>query len=267
MPVRDNTDAANPAGPGVFARLSRMFSGRARALLPEGVRVYAVGDIHGCASQLDRLMDAIRADRAGWPGKAHLVFVGDYVDRGPDSKGVVERMLAPPPGFEVCYLRGNHDQTLLDFLADPSVFRVWRDFGGRETLMSYGVAAPRFEDADAFEEARARFRDALPKDHLAFFENLPHFARIGGYFFTHAGVRPGIALERQNTEDLMWIRDDFLMSPEDFGLVVVHGHTPSPAPIRRRNRIGIDTGCYATGQLSAAVLEANECRFLSTGSS
>lgn len=262
MPIRDNTDAANMTDQGIFARLARFFSASKRALLPEGVRVYAVGDIHGCVTELDQLMDLIKRDRENWNGKAHLVFVGDYVDRGPDSKGVVDRMLAPPDGFEISYLRGNHDQTLLDFLDDPSVFRVWREFGGRETLVSYGVTPPRFEEMSDFQEARDRFRAALPDEHLAFFERLPLFARIGGYFFAHAGVRPGIGLDRQNTEDLLWIRDEFLMSPEDFGMVVVHGHTPTSTPVRRRNRIGIDTGCYATQVLSAVVLEANACRFL-----
>lgn len=264
MPVRDNTDAANMTGKGIFARAARLFSASKRALLPQGVRVYAVGDIHGCASELDALIDSIVRDRRNWNGRAHLLFVGDYVDRGPDSKGVVDRMLDLPDGFEICYLRGNHDQTLLDFLADPSVFRAWRDFGGRETLLSYGVTPPRFEEMSAFEEARDRFRAALPASHLAFFEALPLFARIGGYFFVHAGVRPGIGLDRQNTEDLLWIRDEFLVSPEQFGMVVVHGHTPTPQPVRRHNRIGIDTGCYATQVLSAAVLEGNGCRFIST---
>jgi serine/threonine protein phosphatase 1 len=264
LPVRENTDAAKAKPEGFAARIARFFSGAKRALLPEGVRVYAVGDIHGCAAELDTLMEKIRRDRTNWSGSAHLIFIGDYVDRGPDSKGVVERLLAPPGDFEICYLRGNHDQTLLDFLADPSVFGAWRDFGGRETLLSYGVMPPRFEELSAFEEARDRFQEALPQEHLAFFEGLPLFARIGGYFFAHAGVRPGVGLDRQNTEDLLWIREEFLFSAEDFGMVVVHGHTPSPSPVRRHNRIGIDTGAYATQKLTAAVLEGNGCRFLSS---
>ena len=259
-------DAVRDRGARKFAaRMARFFANpRKDVKLAEGVRVYAVGDVHGCSAELDRLMDKILQDRAGRPGSCHLVFVGDYVDRGPDSKGVVDRLLAPPVGFEICCLRGNHEQALLDFLDDPGVFRIWRDFGGRETLLSYGVTPPRFDDAAAFEEARAQLRFLLPPAHLGFFQKLPLSTSIGGYFFAHAGVRPGVSLERQIADDLLWIRDEFLISPVDFGKVVVHGHTPTSAPVQRANRIGVDTGAYATGCLTAAVLEADTCRFLST---
>jgi diadenosine tetraphosphatase ApaH/serine/threonine PP2A family protein phosphatase len=249
---------------GLGNRLARIFAGDARAAaLPDGVRVYAVGDIHGCAAELDLLLAMIEADVAGWRGERHLVFVGDYVDRGPNSKGVVARLLHPPSGFTVRHLKGNHEQALLDFLDDPESYVAWRDFGARETLLSYGVTAPA-DDATAFAAARDRFRAALPKEHRAFFEALELSARIGDYFFVHAGVRPGIALEMQSAEDLLWVRDEFLASTADFGAVVVHGHTPTMAPVRRRNRIGIDTGAFATGRLTAAVLEGIDCRFLGT---
>lgn len=260
-PENMNPERSRPRS--LMARMAGLFSAANKAVpLPEGVRVYAVGDIHGCAVELDRLTAAILHDSADWQGERHLIYVGDYVDRGPDSKGVIDRLLDPPKGFEICYLRGNHDQVLLDFLSDPAVFRTWRDFGGRETLLSYGVVPPRFDELSALEETRERFRAVLPRAHLEFFEGLQFSAKIGGYFFTHAGIRPGIGLDSQAKEDLLWIRDEFLTSAADFGAIVVHGHTPSADPVRRPNRIGIDTGAYATGRLTAAVLEGAECRFL-----
>jgi len=239
-------------------------SPRASACVPEGIRVYAVGDIHGCASQLDSLLEAIEADAAGWPSEKHLIFLGDYCDRGPDSKGVIDRLLSPRANFVTCHLRGNHDQVILDFLEDPSIYRSWRGFGAQETLMSYGVSPPRFDDDGAFAVARDRFAAALPPSHLRFLRNLQYSARIGDYFFVHAGVRPGVKLEDQTPEDLLWIRDEFLMSTNNFGAVVVHGHTPGDRPLRRENRIALDTGVYATGHLAAVVLDGVSCRFLVT---
>jgi serine/threonine protein phosphatase 1 len=236
------------------------------ALLAPGECVYAIGDIHGCVHQLNKLLEAIAKETADAGQKRHrLVFIGDYVDRGPDSRAVVDRLLAATHEFELVALRGNHEQTLLDFLVDPTVYRDWRDFGGRETLLSYGVTPPLFDRPNEFERARQDFATALPPQHLSFLQSLPHFARIGGYYFAHAGVRPGTPLERQTERDLMWIREEFLSAKDEFGAIVVHGHTPSPLPIRCANRIAIDTGVYATGRLTAAVLEGSECRFLSVG--
>lgn len=251
----------------LLARVRRMFSGRRDVpTAPEGTRIYAVGDIHGCAREFDSLMALILEDAKDWSGKRELIFLGDYIDRGPDSRGVIERLLAPPKGFSVTHLRGNHDQALLDFLEEPAFFGTWRDFGARETLMSYGVTPPRFDDPNAFGETRDRLQLAIPRTHLEFLASLPLFAKSGGYYFVHAGVRAGVALDRQTPEDLMWIRDEFLLSDDDFGMVVVHGHTPTREPVLRANRIGIDTGAYATGKLTAAVLEGSGCRFLaSTG--
>jgi serine/threonine protein phosphatase 1 len=232
--------------------------------LPEGVRVYAIGDIHGCTSQLDRLTSSIVEDANSAKGVCHLVYLGDYVDRGPDSKGVVDRILHPPGGFQVQAIRGNHDQSVLDFLKDPSMFSTWKPFGAQETLVSYGVMPPRFDNPAAFVQARDQLAEKMPAAHLNFFQNLPFSAQIGGYFFAHAGVRPGVPLDRQVPEDLLWIRDEFLLSGTNFGKIVVHGHTPTPMPLRRRNRIGVDTGAYATGKLTAAVLEGAGCRFLQT---
>ena len=232
--------------------------------VPDARRLYAVGDIHGCAEQLERLTAAIVRDSQNAPGPCTILYLGDYVDRGPDTKAVINKLLSPPAGFGTVYLRGNHDQILLDFLTEPSIYQAWRDFGARETLMSYGVRPPRFEDESLYREARDQLLEALPADHLKFLSSLQPSARIGGYFFAHAGVRPGIALEKQTLEDLLWIRDEFLESSTNFGIIVVHGHTPSERPVRQFNRIGVDTGAYATGRLTAAVLEGGTCRFLQT---
>jgi serine/threonine protein phosphatase 1 len=250
---------------GLGSRIAKLFSSSAKlAAVPPGTRVYAVGDIHGCSQELDRLTAAIVRDGEDWIGERRLIYMGDYVDRGPDSKGVVDRLLNPPDGFIVQCLRGNHDQTLLDFLGDPAIYMSWRDFGARQTLVSYGVTPPLFDKATALKEARDRFQDALPGAHRDFFESLALSTTIGDYFFAHAGVRPGVALDEQLPEDLLWARDEFLFSSAEFGKVIVHGHTPATVPVRRRNRIGIDTGAYATGKLTAAVLEGTECRFLAS---
>jgi serine/threonine protein phosphatase 1 len=238
---------------------------KSRQGLPEGARLYAVGDIHGRLDCLDALLEKIEADARSAPAKLLLVFVGDYVDRGPQSKGVVERVMEARDGFEIHRLRGNHDEAVLQFLADPGFFPVWRSFGGLETLLSYGVRPPRLESPEGFNAMRADFRAALPPSHLAFFAGLEPSFTFGGYFFAHAGGKPGVALDRQDIQDLMWIRDEFLASDAAFGKIVVHGHTPSERPIVRANRIGIDTGAYATGVLTAVVLEGINCRFLSSG--
>lgn len=233
--------------------------------LPAGIRVYAIGDVHGCSLLLDRLIETILADGATAPDRRIIVYLGDFVDRGPDSKGVIERLLAPPPaGFEVQHVRGNHDQSLLDFLEEPSTYHLWQSYGAEQTLMSYGVWPPPFDDPVAIGKARDEFAKALPADHLQFFRRLPLFIRIGNYYFAHAGARPGVPLGRQMPEDLMWIRDEFLKSNYDFGAVIVHGHTPTNSPVRRANRIGVDTGAFASGRLTCAVLEGDSCRFLQT---
>lgn len=244
--------------------MARLFGARRAASVPPGQRVYIVGDIHGCAALLDRLLAMIISDAATGPEKRLLVFVGDYVDRGPDSGMVIERLLAPLPGFEIRCLRGNHDQAVLDFLNDPPTYRLWKNYGAQETLLSYGVRPPLFEDAQAIAAAHGEFAARLPESHRRFFEELELSTEIGDYFVVHAGVRPGIALGAQSAEDLLWIREEFLLSRSDFGKVVVHGHTPTESVVRRKNRIGIDTGAYATGRLTALVLEGESVRLIHT---
>lgn len=234
---------------------------RPPARIPDGQCVYAVGDIHGRLDLLDALLDRIWSDAP----QAHntLVFVGDYIDRGPASKGVVERLIAlERPGWEIIKLRGNHEHFLLQYLGNPEVFQAWRAFGGAETLLSYGVRPPMFSGEQA--RAHAEFKAQLPQSHLTFFNALPCAHAIGDYFFVHAGVRPGIALERQSPDDMMWIREEFLSSPDRLEKVIVHGHTPSHGPILKHNRIGVDTGAYATGSLTTVKLMGESCSFLST---
>ena len=232
--------------------------------LPAGQRLYAIGDIHGCLQELRQILNEVRYDSEDVEGETHIIFLGDYIDRGPDSKGVIETLRSVARDFPVTCLLGNHDQTLLDFLETPAVFRDWRCFGAPETLLSYGVQPPRFDDAAAFAQTRDDLVAALPPEHVIFLKNLKHSVTFGDYFFVHAGVRPGIPLDRQDEQDLLWIREEFLNSRTDFGRVVVHGHTPSEKPVRKANRIGIDTGAYATGRLTAAVLERSSCRFIET---
>jgi len=237
-----------------------------QARAPEGMRLYTVGDIHGCVSQLDRLHARIEADAASYKGEKVIVYLGDYVDRGPDSRGVIDRLINHvPKGFVAQYVKGNHDQALLDFLRDAEAYRTWRSFGAPETLLSYGVRPPLFDSSDKFEEARKAFEAQLPPAHLAFLRALESVIVFGDYAFVHAGIRPGSSLEDQTDQDLLWIRDDFLNCTSAHEKVVVHGHTPIPVPVRLHNRIGVDTGAYATGILSCAVLEDTECRFIQAG--
>lgn len=232
-----------------------------------GRLVYAVGDIHGRADLLSRLITTILADAAGARGSERplLVFVGDYVDRGPGSREVLDMLIAlrDRGGVETAFLRGNHDDSLLRFLEEPGFGPVWQRMGGGATLTSYGVAPPppRAPDAD-WEAARAAFEAALPAGHLAFLEATALTLTVGDYLFVHAGVRPGVPLERQTPQDLMWIRDEFLQAPRPSDKVVVYGHTPTSDAYSDGVRIGIDTGAYATGVLTALRLHETAQNFM-----
>jgi serine/threonine protein phosphatase 1 len=251
-----------------MAKISRWLGrlgGQERVLprVPDGRCVYAIGDIHGRIDLLDQLLERIWADAPD--GANTLVLLGDYVDRGPASKDVVERLInLKRPGWEIVALRGNHEQFLLDYLGKPEIYQAWRSFGGAETLLSYGVRPPIFSNAEEFARANTEFSVKLPPSHLQFFAGLPHAHTVGDYLFVHAGIRPGVALDRQSPDDMMWIREEFLFCEEDFGKIVVHGHTPDAQPAVRTNRIGIDTGAYATNCLTAAKLSGESCMFLST---
>ncbi|MFQ6017574.1 MAG: metallophosphoesterase family protein [Kiloniellaceae bacterium] len=240
--------------------------GPSGASVPAGTRVYAVGDSHGCLDRLRVLHQAILEDHAG-AGLARkvAVYLGDYIDRGPDSRGLIDCLIEQPlPGFESVHLKGNHDDFMLRFLAGEDVLLVWLMNGGDATLRSYGIesAAAGFGGLDGVAWLRAELTARLPDEHRRFLESLRMSHVEGDYLFVHAGIRPGVPLGAQNPEDLLWIREPFLTSDADCGKVVVHGHTPVPAPELRPNRIGIDTGACFGGRLTALVLEGADRRFL-----
>ena len=230
------------------------------------MRIYAVGDIHGRADLLDHLHTLIDADFAERSTSVvHLIYLGDYVDRGPDSARVLEQLATGPSDFvTVTLLRGNHEEMLLRFLKEPALGAAWRQLGGSETMHSYGIDVSRVFKDEGYAGLSKRLNEAIPPSHMALLESLESSTTIGDYFFCHAGVRPGIALEQQQPEDLTWIRAPFLEAKEDFGKVIVHGHSPTNQPDFRDNRINIDTGAYATGRLTCLVLEGTTRRILST---
>ncbi|MBX3483721.1 metallophosphoesterase family protein [Phenylobacterium sp.] len=232
-----------------------------------GRLVYAVGDIHGYAAALKALLADIAEDaEASRPAERPLlVFVGDYVDRGPDSRGAIDLVLeAEASGlFEVAALKGNHEDALLRFLEEPAYAPSWISNWGETTMISYGIVPPEPGDTAACRQAQARFAAALPDAHRAFLGRLGLCKTVGDYLFVHAGVRPGVALDAQTDRDLIWIRYDFLECDDDFGKVVVHGHTPSAGrPEVKKNRINVDTGVYFTGLLTAVRLEGESRRFI-----
>ncbi len=236
--------------------------------VPDGTRVYAIGDIHGRADLLADLQEQILTDArtAGAPRKV-LVYLGDYVDRGPESAAVIESLATKPlDGFETVHLKGNHEDFLIAFMETGALGRSWLMNGGTATLKSYGIGTMSLMFGESgFDKVRAKLSKALPDHHRRFLDALSLTHREGDYLFVHAGIRPDVALDDQKDEDLMWIRYEFLRSNEDFGKMIVHGHTPTIAPEVKRNRIGIDTGAYDTGRLTCLVLEGAERRFLATG--
>ncbi len=237
--------------------------------VPEGTRVYAVGDIHGRADLLKKLMEKIREDvaQSNDPETRNaIVFLGDYVDRGFQSKQVIDLLVSEEYSeFDLRFLRGNHEETFLDFLSNSGIGERWAQYGGVETLVSYNVQPPRGRDNfDGWAKARQDLIDNMPLNHRSFLESLEVCLVLGDYVFVHAGLRPGKKLEEQSEKDLMWIRDDFLYHKEAFDKVVVHGHTPINAPHRDFRRISIDTGAYMTSKLTAVRLFEDQVDFIVT---
>lgn len=234
---------------------------------PADTRIYAIGDIHGRFDLLERLLERISTDAANHSaGRNLLICLGDYVDRGAQSREVIACLAnGPLPGFETVCLRGNHEAALLEFLENPEFLTNWCGFGGRETLLSYGVAeellAPDQTDLAAVSAA---FAQCLPTDHLAFINALPNKAVFGDYVFVHAGLKPGVDISHQNEADLLWIRDEFLQFKGDFGKKVVHGHSPREHPEVHANRINVDTGAYYSNILTCVVLEDAAHRFVTS---
>lgn len=229
---------------------------------PPGLRIYAIGDVHGELALLEQLLAAIDADLAARPiDRALEVTLGDYIDRGPDSAGVVHLLATrPPAGRTRISLLGNHEDYLLQFLDNPLVLHDWLPNGGVETLASYGVMVDR-NGVDPHHVHR-EFTAAFPQHHRTFMDGLSLAHQVGDIFLVHAGIRPGIALEEQNPRDFLWIRQEFLSHPGPFPFRVVHGHTPVRKPVVLPHRIGIDTGAFATGVLTCCALEGDTVRFL-----
>ena len=241
------------------------------ARVPDGMRVYAVGDMHGRVDLVRRLHDLIRADVAevrdeATPAHKVIIYLGDFVDRGNGCKELIDLLLDDPlEGFTPFYLRGNHEARMLDFLEDPEIGAEWVFWGGETTLRGYGadIENPAFGQ-QGWSWVRDEFQRNMPARHLSFFRATRFSHSVGDYFFAHAGVRPGVALANQDARDLMWIRKEFLESNADFGQVVVHGHTIVDDVEVRPNRIAVDTGAWRSGKLSCLVLEENQRHVLQT---
>ena len=226
-----------------------------QANLAAGLRAYAVGDVHGRADLFAALAAAIDADDlARSPADTTVILLGDLIDRGPDSAGVIRLARDWQSRRPVRILMGNHEEMFLDALESDEVLRHFLRYGGRETLLSYPIDPEAYIRAD-LSECRALARAAVPATDIAFISNFEDSIVLGDYLFVHAGIRPGVPLEQQKTSDLRWIRESFLSHGEDFGPVVIHGHTIYDEVDVRANRIGIDTGAYASGRLTALGLE------------
>jgi serine/threonine protein phosphatase 1 len=223
------------------------------------MRIYAIGDVHGRVDLLDATLARIDANLArSSPHRAVHVLLGDYVDRGPSSREVLDRLVERTRVHRVICLKGNHESYLVEFLHNPSVLGDWRHFGALETLRSYGLNPSANPDSAEEHRLARALAAALPAGHRQLLTKLAASFSCGDFFFAHAGVKPGVPLAQQSEHDLLWIRDDFLLSEQDFGKVVVHGHTPVLEPDIRPNRINIDTGAYATGRLTCLMIEQDE---------
>jgi serine/threonine protein phosphatase 1 len=236
---------------------------------PPGYRAYVIGDVHGRLDLLEDLLARIYAELQHRPAsRTLLAFVGDLIDRGPNSAQVIERLRSySRKGIEPLFILGNHEEVLLRILrGEAELITKWRWFGGAECLRSYGVNPEALASLTA-EQALIVVRSAIPDEHAEFIESFVDSCRFGDYLLVHAGIRPGIPLEQQSQEDMRWIRDPFLRDGRDHGVVVVHGHTISETVDERPNRIGIDTGAYRTDILTALAIEGNDRWFLDTSRS
>lgn len=251
-----------------LSRLSRGLTG-ADARAPQGkagARAYAIGDIHGRLDLLDLLLRKIEEDIAERPpARNFIVFLGDLVDRGPDSAGVVERLRTyRPDRAQTIFLAGNHEEVLLRMLAgETKILPSWLKFGGAECAQSYGLEADSLRLLDE-EAALQLLRARIPPEHAAFLESFADTFRFGDYLFVHAGIRPGVGIEAQDRHDLRWIREPFLSDAKEHGVMVVHGHTIVGRVEERPNRIAIDTGAYHSGVLTALAVEDDRRWYLAT---
>lgn len=232
--------------------------------VPEGERIYAVGDVHGRLDLLDQLTDLIAKDNASrMATHSTLILLGDLIDRGPDSRGVIRRVMELPKD-DVIVLAGNHEEILFRLWhGEDGLAPMFHRVGGREALISYGVGPDEYDRWDFSEMAR-QVRLVVPREDIDFIGTFPNCIQKGDYLFTHAGIRPGVPLADQKVEDLRWIREEFTRSSVVHDFMVIHGHSMHPEVQIRANRIGIDTGAYCTGKLTALALESDQRWFLST---
>jgi serine/threonine protein phosphatase 1 len=230
----------------------------AKPRLPDGVRIYAISDIHGCAHLLEQMLGVIDADVAhSRPCHAIEVYLGDYVDRGPDSRATLDLLIRRSRRGNTVFLKGNHEAFLDVVFRDPTRMTNWFQVGGMQTLRSYGLSPSLHPDDEEQRELAREFAATLPPQHLDFLQRLRLTFTCGDFFFVHAGVRPGIALSEQHEDDLLWIREKFLRSQKNFGKYVVHGHTPVRSAEVLFNRANIDTGAYATGNLTLLSIQGS----------
>ncbi len=248
-------------------RLRSIFSAdpapfEAASAVPEGQRVYAIGDIHGRLDLFEQLIAAIDANDASRPAAdTTVVLLGDLVDRGPDSSGVIDAAMAWGERRRVRLLAGNHEEMFLDSLERTEVLRHFLRYGGKETVLSYPIDRTDYREL-SLDELQARMRDAVPQAHVDYLRDAEDAVAIGDYLFVHAGIRPGVALEDQNPADMRWIRESFISDTRDHGCIVVHGHTITAAVEEMPNRIGIDTGAFQSGRLTALGLEGSQRWYL-----
>jgi len=235
-----------------------------RPSLPAGTRIYAIGDVHGRLDLLNRLLQRIEADIAGHPAERPVyVFLGDYIDRGESSCATLNRLIEHAETHETVFLRGNHEWIACNGLADSGLFDQWLRLGGLATLSSYGISGALLA-REQVSELQAAFHRALPPAHMRFLRELRNSFECGDFYFAHAGVNPNARLSQQKQQDLLWIRDEFLMSDRDFGKIIVHGHTPRGEVEVRPNRINIDTGAFATGRLTCLAIEGSALSVIDT---
>jgi len=236
-----------------------------RPLVPPELRIYAIGDIHGRLDLLDKLLARIRSDIALRPTARPLyVFLGDYIDRGPSSRETIDRLIEHRKTHACVFLKGNHELIAIKCLSDRALFDQWLRLGGLETLVSYGVPPDTLAYGKHIAKLQSAFHSALPREHFRFFRDLKNSFACGDFFFAHAGVKPDVELSRQSEHDLLWIRGEFLSSRQEFGKIIVHGHTPTREIEVAPNRINIDTGAFATGRLSCLVLEGDDLSVIDT---
>jgi serine/threonine protein phosphatase 1 len=226
--------------------------------LPDGIRLYAISDIHGCADLLQQMFTVIDKDLATIGSRRAIhVFLGDYIDRGPESSRTVDLLIERGQKHESVFLKGNHEAFLFNVLKDPTQLQDWKQYGGLQTLTSYGLRPSLNPDPAEQAALINQLAVTIPTHQRRFFNSLRLRFVCGDFFFVHAGVRPGVPLANQQEEDLLWIREEFLSSEEKFGKYIVHGHTPVREPDIRPNRINIDTGAYATGNLTLLTMQGD----------